>query len=471
MEKVDLVIGIVYTVLTALMFYKGFYTVLGFLSRPKRFSPAPMTRRYGVIIAARNENKVIGLLIDSLKKQTYAKENYQIFVVADNCTDDTAEIAREHGATVYERHCPEKARKGWALEYLFENIEKDYGIQSFDGFVFFDADNIVAPDYIEQMNNAFATGCDAVIGYRNTKNFDRNCISAHYGIHFMRSSMTLHRPRGRLGLCTHIAGTGYLLSSELLKDGWHYSCLTEDTQATMDFAVQGKRIEYCEAAEFYDEQPYQFSVMARQRIRWAKGRLACFLAFGYRLLFGIFKRFGKQKNSQAEYVETDVQAKPTFKDKVLNVGTKVAGFFGKLIKPIGKNFSCYDMFFYLFPNSMFFMLVNLAQYVASFIVAFHLGQVVAEGAGEWVITGLGLLFGSVFSYLGSILLGLAVVIREWQHIHCSKGKMVLYLLTWPLFDMLYAYLCILSLFMHVKWKPIKHDEAISIEDLKKDNSK
>ena len=158
---------IVFAVLTVCTFYKIVYRYIGFFAKAKRFAPAPQTKKYGIVIAARNEELVIGNLVDSLHSQTYPRELFRVFVVADNCdpTDKTAQIAREHGATVYERHCPEKARKGWALEYLFENIEKDFGIQSFDGFLFFDADNVVAADYLERMNEAFSTGADGVTTY------------------------------------------------------------------------------------------------------------------------------------------------------------------------------------------------------------------------------------------------------------------------------------------------------------------
>ena len=464
------ILDIICAVIAACVFYKGIYTGIGFFCKAKVFPPVPMTRKYGVVIAARNEKHVIGLLVDSLMEQTYPQELYTIFVVADNCTDNTAEIAREHGATVYERHCPEKARKGWALEFLFEQIERDYGIRSFDGFFFFDADNVVANDYMEQMNNAFETGCDAVIGYRNTKNFDRNCISAHYGIHFMRSSFLLHRPRSRLGLTTHIAGTGYLLSSEMLKDGWHYSTLTEDTQATMDFTVQGKRIEYCEAAEFYDEQPYELKVMLRQRIRWAKGRLACFIGYGHRLVFGLFRRFPPRKACGNEQAFREANKPFANKSKspwdwMLNLGSAITDIAAKLIRPIGRHYSCYDMFFYLTPNSVLVFIAKLLKYIVGLATALALGQILLRDISGWVLAGVGVLLGSAIVYVGNILIGLMVVVREWPHIHCAKRKMVWYLITWPLFDMLYSYLCIVSLFMRVKWKPIKHDEAISIHDL------
>ena len=95
-----------------------------------------------------------------------------------------------------------------------------------------------------------------------------------------------------------------------------------------------------------------------------------------------------------------------------------------------------------------------------------IGQIAVGDVSKWVLLGLGMLFGSVFAYAGNIAKGLLVVIREWKHIHCAKHKFILILLTWPLYDMIYAYLCVASLFMRVKWKPIKHDEAISIEDIK-----
>ena len=97
---------------------------------------------------------------------------------------------------MYERHDLSKARKGYALGFGFDRIKEDYGIENFEGYLFFDADNLLRPDYVTEMNKAFDTGeLDVITGYRNTKNFDTNCISAAYGIHFYRSSLTYHRPR------------------------------------------------------------------------------------------------------------------------------------------------------------------------------------------------------------------------------------------------------------------------------------
>lgn len=471
--------AVVFSILTILTFYKTIYRWIGFFVKAKEFEKAPQTKKYGIVIAARNEELVIGNLVDSLHSQTYPRENYRVFVVADNCDreDRTAEIAREHGATVYERHCPEKKRKGWALEFLFENIEKDFGIKSFDGYLFFDADNVVAKDYLERMNEAFATGVDGVIGYRNSKNFDQNWISAHYAIHFMRSSMTLHRPRSRMGLCTHIAGTGYLLSSDMLKDGWHYSSLTEDTQATMDFAVQGKRIEYCEAAEFYDEQPYQIRVMVRQRIRWAKGRMACFFRYGFRMLFGLVKWFKSTEIKSAKKVKLSSVTKKefcqmNFKEKVLfivswcmDLCSLIVDGFARMFRFVAKNFTNFDMIFYLFPVSFFKRMVYIGFYIFEFWVGWKIGGLFTEGMLPFVGSLIQILCGTLPTYIRNVFAGLVIVVREWKHIHCSKLKMAFYLITWPLHDMIYPYLCLASLFMRVTWKPIKHDVVKTIDEM------
>ena len=470
---------IAFAILAVCTFYKTIYKWIGFFAKPKKFAPAPQTKKYGIVIAARNEDLVIGNLVDSLHQQTYPRDKFQVFVVADNCDPDdrTAEIAREHGAIVYERHCPEKARKGWALEYLFENIEKDYGITSFDGYLFFDADNVVSRDYLERINEAFVTGVDGVIGYRNSKNFEQNWISAHYSIHFMRSSKNLHRPRGRLNLCTHIAGTGYLLSSEMLKDGWHYTCLTEDTQATMDFAVQGRRIEYCEAAEFYDEQPYQIKVMLRQRLRWAKGRMACFFGYGAKMLIGLVKIF-KLPKVKEQPLKLFTCEKGTFRtlsfwkkigficERIADICSYIVDLFAIPFKFIAKNFTNFDMIFYLLPIGFIKRMVWIGFYIAEFSMGWYFGTLLADGMLPVFTALMGALFGSLTSYVRNVISGLIVVIREWKHIHCpNKFKLAFYLITWPLHDMIYPFICLASLFIHVTWKPIKHDVVKTLDDI------
>lgn len=427
MEILNRVCNVLLQIFGVLTLYKIVYTVIGFLVKEKPLPPprAKKTRRYGVVICARNEEAVIGKLIDSIRKQTYDRDKITVFVCADNCSDQTARICREAGCVVYERTDPERARKGYALQFLYRKIEEDYGIDNFDGFFTFDADNLLKEDFIENMDRAFTEESGVLVGYRNTKNFDTNAITAAYGIHFYRSTLTLHRPRAFFGVSTHIAGTGYLIGSKLLKDGWNCVCLTEDTEFTLKAVAAGHRIDFCEQAEFFDEQPRNFFISCRQRIRWAKGRLAAFFYTAHRLVAGLFAQ-----------------------------------------KTLRKKFSCYDLFFYAFPFALFSALLSALYPCAVAILS------LAEGT---FFASLNLphlcklaLVGLLTKYLKDVLVATLVCIRERKHIRCTPGKTVFFILTWFWFGLVSLPLAVLSLFLHVKWKPIKHDDAKNIDDLSKE---
>ena len=284
------VYNIIGKILVIMMAYKTLYWLIGvFFTR--KFKPAKNKHKYAILIAARNEKNVIGNLLDSINKQDYPKELITTFVVADNCTDNTAEIARKHGAICYERFDNEHKTKGFALQYLLEKIGEDYGRMSFEGYFIFDADNLLNGNYISKMNDAFDSGEKIITSYRNTKNFDENWIASTYAIHWIRSIRCNHRARSVLRLATNIQGTGFLFASEIVKDGWKYTSLTEDRALTADAVAQGYQITYNDEAMFYDEQPTSLKIALRQRLRWSKGHLLAFCESGPYLFLNIF--FGK----------------------------------------------------------------------------------------------------------------------------------------------------------------------------------
>lgn len=420
--------------------YKNILFLIGLLAPKKVYPKTDEKKQYGIIICARNERLVIGNLIDSIHAQTYDQDRLKIFVVADNCTDNTAEICREKGCIVYERFDKEHARKGWAMEYLFDRIEEDYGIESLDAYVVFDADNLLHPTFMEEMNKAFvATNGSIVVGYRNTKNFDQNFISAGYGIHFIRSVVTYHRPRGWLNSSTHIAGTGFAVPSRLLKDGWHYTCLTEDTQFTMNSVADGEFIAFCEDAEFFDEQPYQVKVMARQRMRWVKGRLYSFFSTLPRIIKGIFTQKGIKK------------------------------------------FSCFDMLLYCYPGGLYYAIRDLVMPVLKYLIGFILAIIAGDAVGvdtaaasagvneHWALVIWGMIAPALLklaaTFLRNAVTGALIVIREHKKIHCPPLKLALYTFLFPWFDLIGGPLALMALFSTTQWKPIKHDAAISIDQL------
>ena len=141
-KPVSTVTTIIIELLAIFYIHKQAYILIG-LFFTRKYKHTNNYHKYAILIPARNEEIVIGNLIDSINKQDYPKEYLTIFVVADNCTDNTAGIAREKGAVVYEHNNPDERTKGYGLRYLFNEIERDYGIKSFEGYFIFDADNLL----------------------------------------------------------------------------------------------------------------------------------------------------------------------------------------------------------------------------------------------------------------------------------------------------------------------------------------
>lgn len=230
--------------------------------------------RFMAIIPAHNEESVIGNLIESLKKQDYPKELYDIYVIADNCTDKTAQIAKDLGAIVYERFDEENKTKGHALKwFLNQKIEED---APYDAFCVFDADNIVDEKFIKSMNKKLCQGEDVVQGYRDIKNPTDSWISAGYAIFYWTMNRFYHLARYNLGLSPLINGTGFMVKFDVVKpNGWDTKTLTEDIEFSLKRIIAGKKLGWSTEAIVYDEQPVGFKQSWSQRSRWTVGHMQC----------------------------------------------------------------------------------------------------------------------------------------------------------------------------------------------------
>ena len=473
-KKIYDIIGII---LGILVFHKTFYLIIGiFFTR--KFKPAKKKHKYGICIAARNEEKVIGNLIDSINAQDYPKDLYTIFVVADNCTDNTAKLAKSKGAIVYERFDNNHKTKGFALQFLFKQIERDYKTKSFEAFFIFDADNLLQSNYISKMNDAFDAGCKIVTSYRNTKNFDENWISSNYALHWIRSIRTNHRARSVLRLATNIQGTGFLFSNEIVKDGWKYTSLTEDRALTADAVAQGYQISYQDEAMFYDEQPTNLKIALRQRLRWSKGHLQAFAESGPYLFINII--FGKL------FIKTNWN-----KD---NKKVK-KNLFLKIIESIRHRFASFDTLSQLtsisFINLVRWLIVSVLVYSCTLYVNGIETMNLFTG-GTWLAKLLNNIFAINISidpgikamligilltiwfrllyrigiYFSNMWMGLYVFIIENKRIKkIPLLKKIWFIIMWPWFDIIGRYTTYLAIFKKVEWKPIPHDSKITIDDL------
>ena len=230
--------------------------------------------KFMAIIPAHNEELVIGSLIESLKNQTYDKNLYDIYVIADNCTDNTAKIAEEAGAIVYKRFDSENKTKGHALNwFLKQKIEEN---ANYDAFFIFDADNIVDKNFITAMNKKLCEGEDVVQGYRDIKNPTDNWITAGYALFYWTLHRFYHLARYNVGLSPLLNGTGFMVKFDVIKpQGWDTETLTEDIEFSIKRIIAGKKLGWATEAIVYDEQPTSFKQSWSQRSRWTVGHIQC----------------------------------------------------------------------------------------------------------------------------------------------------------------------------------------------------
>lgn len=402
-------LGVAAQILSILTMYTMLISVLGFFAT-KRYASAKACHKYAVLVAARNEEAVIARLVESLRNQDYPSERITVFVVADNCTDSTAFVARRAGAVVYEHQNESERTKGFALRYLVECIRRDYGIDAFEGYFIFDADNVLKRDYVARMNDVFDAGEKVIVSFRNSKNLNGGWIAASYALHWLRTCRTEHRGRSLLGLSARVQGTGVLFASELIRDGWNYTSFTEDRAFSADAVVRGYHIAYQDAAEFYDEQPEELRVALRQRLRWAKGHLQSFTESGGKLLRGVFTR---------------------------------------------RAAVCYDMLWTVVPKGLFLFFLR--------VVRLALGMLGGMSAARLLLD-----YGKSFatSWVGSVLLAAYVLVMERARLQrLSVGRAALDCLLFPVFDLIGLFSSVAALFVKVEWKPIPHRINRSMEEM------
>lgn len=404
---------------TIAFFYQIVFLFVG-LRRGSVWLPgAKSLHRFAVVIAAHNEELVVGELIRSIAEQDYPSELIDVYVIADACTDATAQVARDAGATVYERNDLARRGKSWALDMGFHRILDEAGDDHYDAFLIFDADNLLSPGYVAEMNKLFDLGYLAGTSYRNSKNFDSSWISSAYTTWFIREARFLNNSRMMLGTSCAISGSGWMVSSRIIRamDGWDFHTLTEDIQFSTFCAANNVRIGYA-PAEFFDEQPVTFKASWIQRMRWTKGFYQVFFSYGVDLLKGMGQGL----------------------------------------------FSSYDMLMTIAPGmilTLFSVVVN-GGYLALGYLSHGFLATESEMTMAW---------GSIIAAFGSLylvffVLGFVTEVAERAHFHCrQRWRLVANLFTFPIFEFTYIPICLVALFKKVEWVPTKHEFAYSVEDV------
>lgn len=261
--------------------YHALIAIVGTLKGAKKIPQAEPKHRIAAVIAARNEEEVIAKLIESLKAQEYPEELCDIFVIPNNCTDDTEAVARAAGAKILDCDVPVKS-KGEVLSVAFRKL---MAMEEYDAYCIFDADNLVDPGFFRAANNALCAGFQVAQGYRDSKNPDDSWISGCTSVFFWFMDRMYNQARFALNMSASLNGTGILVSAAALeKTGWHTETLTEDLEFTAQCALNGIRIGWMREAITYDEQPNTMKASFTQRRRWSAGTLQCFRRYYLPLL-------------------------------------------------------------------------------------------------------------------------------------------------------------------------------------------
>lgn len=434
LEIVQLVFNILFTLLSLVVAHFVIFALVGTFAR-KTYPKTDKINKFGLIIPARNEEKVVAGLIESIQKNHYPQDKLHIFVIAHNCTDRTAEIARQYGVTVYEYNNPSENTMGYAFRHLFSCIERDFGTATFDGFFMFNADNILDADYIARMNDAFEYyhHNSVITSYRNSKNYGKNLISGLYGMYFSVGCRLESCGRTVLGCSTRVQGTGYLISSRVVRNGWPYVTLTEDWEFTADQILYENNIRYCDAAIFYDEQPISIKIMWRQRVRWSRGHLLVFYARIADLCKHLFKKETRHRVSLY-----DISAN-TLPSPLMLLVLQFLQLMLTLIAPLLDNSLTLKGIF--LGNSLDFFLSDGMLF-------------------SWIRSAL-------ISYGVMVLMAITVFIADRKRIKgVSLPKKVLITLFWPIFLYIQLPIDLQAFFSrNLGWKPIPHNDNTSFEQV------
>ena len=260
----------------AMTAYTAYFLIIALFSLKKhRACPqAAPAARFAVLVAARNEEAVIGGLVQSLLAQDYPRELFDVIVVPNNCTDNTARAARQAGALVLDCTVPTRT-KGEVLDFALNQMfhwDKQY-----DAVFIFDADNLVHPQFLGRMNDAWQAGARVAQGFRDSKNPTDTAISGCYSIYYWMINRFYSQARAALGLNAIINGSGFMVSMEILRAqrGWKTVTITEDIEFSAICAAKNRKIWWVPEAVTFDEQPLTFAQSWKQRKRWSTGMVQC----------------------------------------------------------------------------------------------------------------------------------------------------------------------------------------------------
>lgn len=419
-------IAILLFIISMLLFsYRFFYIIVAFL-KDKPLKETKNLGRYAILIPAREESKVIDKLLKSIKNQTYDNSLIDVYVVTERLNDPTNHIVSSYGYNFFVRKdLKNKRTKGYALNEVIQDIyKKDI---KYDAYFIFDADNVLAPNFIEEMNKAYFMGYDVAMAYRNIVNIHDNWVSTCSALLFSNTNTFQNKARSRTTKSIIVSGTGYYISSKIMDKfkGFPFNSLTEDFEISNYLIANNIKTKYVTSTEFFDEQPTTIKTINKQRIRWCRG------------FFDVSKDYSK---------------------------TLTKSFFKK-----GSNkLAILDAKFSIMPNVCF--IVTFIVYLLFLIVGITGGLIFKNfQLVEYCLICLSRTI--LFYYIGLDIYTMLMLIAEKDKFYLNKKETLSCLLLNPLFIGMFVYHAVKALLTKkVEWKPIEHaSQEVVIENVQEES--
>jgi hypothetical protein len=239
--------------------------------RDRQTPDAERRHRIAVLVPAHDEESIIGAMIDSAVAQRSPRSSFEVHVVADNCSDATARVAREHGAHVHERVDPTAPGKGPALGWAVERILAEESPP--DAFVIVDADTTICEGFLSVVDAALAGEGRAWQSYYAVREPELSPATA-----LRQAALALRhyvRPLGRIALggSSGLYGNGMVFRAELLRTRRFSAHLTEDVEFQLELLLEGERVGFLPDARIEAEIPTTLAGATTQNERWELGRL------------------------------------------------------------------------------------------------------------------------------------------------------------------------------------------------------
>jgi cellulose synthase/poly-beta-1,6-N-acetylglucosamine synthase-like glycosyltransferase len=255
-------------------------------SQPSR-SAAPGTR-FAILIPAHNEAAVLPATLAQLQRQDYVRALFDVHVVADHCSDDTVEVARKGGAIGHVRTSAPSGQKSHALGWLLDRILA--ADPAYDAVAVFDADSLVAPEFLGVMDAHLQAGAPVLQGQHIISNPHDSWLAAMAAVDMRLNNRLRNQSRRNLGLSCRLMGDAMVFDARILRDhGWLGATLTEDREYGYELLLRGIQVRYVPQARSYGQAAGSWHQARPQRLRWYRGVVGMQRRLVGRLMRGILR--------------------------------------------------------------------------------------------------------------------------------------------------------------------------------------